>query len=200
MKVRLSRVQSRALAVALLALVVVLVAQAAVLPAWRAYQRNEAAIEQHREHIARFRRAAADVDQLQARLEALQSQRQSARYTLSGESPTLAAAALQERVKAVVEGRGGELISTRVLPAQNEGGFSRVTVNVRMAVTVEVLQQVLYELESGTPYLMLDNIMVLSRGALARRQSDSAQDDLDVRFDLSGFMRAAGNGDASGQG
>ena len=104
----------------------------------------------------------------------------------------MAAAALQERVKSVVTRSGGKLSSTQVLPADSEQGFKRIVVNVRMAVSIDALQRVLYELENDLPYLLTDNVIVLSRGARKRRQPTTPVNALDVRFNLVGFMRDAG--------
>ena len=91
--------------------------------------------------------------------------------------------------RAVVTGSGGSLTSTQVLSTVAEHGLRRITINVRMAVSTGALQRVLYELESNLPYLMTDDIIILSRGAQRRRQVPSGLDLLDVRFNLSGFMR-----------
>ena len=99
-----------------------------------------------------------------------------------------------ERLKRIVEQSGGSLTSTQVLPSTDEEAFQRVSVNARMSVSIEAFQKVLHELESGLPALVVDNVVVLARGARSRRRTRRNRPlGLDVRFRLSGYL-AATNG------
>jgi len=187
---------SRLLAVALLVLLLV-AAGAAAVPAWRVFERNREAIAQQRDHAERFARLAAELEALRRHVAELEQGRQLGRYTLDQGSPALAAASLQERLKQAVTDNGGKLTTTQVLPPVTAGRLRRITVNARMAVTVEALQRILYEMESGVPSLVVDNLVVLARSRRARRGSDDAAPVLDVRFDLSGFMSLQDAGDAA---
>ena len=185
---RLSPPQSRLLAIALLLLCTGVVVQLVALPAWHMYRNDRQAVEQQRDQIERFKRIAKRAPEIEQRLQELEEHRKRDQSVLTAESTILAAAALQERVKAIVEQSGGRLTSTQVPPAVAEGAYNKVTVKVRMSVTTPALQSILYELESGVPYLVVDNVAVLSRRARRRRGTQSQRQDLDVRFDLSGFM------------
>lgn len=192
---RLTPGQSRLAAVALAVLVMGLLFFGALFPAWSRYQNNREEIVQHRDHIERFSRIAANQSALERQVQQLERQLEANRYGLSQSTTTLAAAFLQERLKKTVEETGGSLASTRVLPPAEDGTFYRVAVNVRMRVTVEALQKVLYDLESGVPYLMVDNLVVLSRASRRRANRNRknprpVNNTLDVRFDLTGLMRA----------
>lgn len=192
---RLPRMQRRILAVVLLLLVIAFVVRAVAMPVWSTYVDNREAIAQMDETIARYSRLSTQVETLRSAVGELQESDDLARYILAQESEPLAAAALQERVKSVVTRSGGTLSSTQVLPAESTQGFKRVTVSVRMAVSIEALQRVLYDLENDLPYLLADEIVILSRGARKRRrknQPELAVDQLDVRFNLYGFMRDPG--------
>ncbi|MDX1434509.1 MAG: type II secretion system protein GspM [Gammaproteobacteria bacterium] len=186
---RLTPLQRRAAALSLLVACVALVAAVVVAPIWRAYSDNRAAIAQMRGDIARFSRLAANMSELDQILTRLRERDPVSPYVLGQGSVPLAAAALQERVKAVVTASGGALTSTQVLPVDDAGPFRRITVNVRMAVSTAALQQVLHELEAGLPYLVVDELIILARQARNRRLQVPTQDLLDVRFNLSGFMR-----------
>jgi len=195
----LSRRQSRALAVALLLVVGGLLVRGVALPLWDTYARNEREIEQLRDHIFRFERVAASLDRLKRRVAEVEKARAGNRQTLPESSPTFAAAALQDRVKSVVTESGGKLTSTQVLPPVQEGAFTRVTIAVRMSVANPVLQRVLYDLESGVPYLFVDKLMVIVRRtrrarSVRRRRAPPpppVTPSLDVRFNLSGYLRSA---------
>jgi general secretion pathway protein M len=187
----LPQVQRRILAVLLLLVAAAVAARLLVFPIWTTYVGTRDAIAQTEDNIARYSRLSIQVEALRSLVGELEQADDLARYVLAQESEPLAAAALQDRVKSIVTNSGGTLTSTQVLPTVAEQGFKRVIVNVRMAVTVDALQRVLYELENNLPYLLADNIIILSRGAGKRRRKVTAVDSLDVRFNLYGYMRDA---------
>ena len=184
--------QRRALAVLLLLAVVALGVRGVAMPIAGAWLENRDTIAQMEDSIARYARLSAQVDDLRQTVAALDESDALDALVLPQASAPLAAAALQERVKAVVTASGGALTSTQVLPAETERGFRRVTVNVRMTGSIEALQEVLHTLESGAPYLVTDDVVILARGARKRRRAADPTDLLDVRFNLSGYMRDAG--------
>ena len=186
---QLPRAQRRILAVLLLLVAVGVVVRLMVLPIWTTYAENRDAIAQTEDNIARYSRLSIQVDALGSIVDELEQADNLDRYVFSQESEPLAAAALQDRIKSVVTNSGGTLTSTQVLPTVVDQGFKRVVVNVRMAVSVDALQRVLYALENNLPYLLADDIIILSRGARKRRRNVEAVDALDVRFNLYGFMR-----------
>ena len=189
---QLPRVQRRILAVLLLLLAVGAVVRLMVLPIWTTFADNRDAIAQTEDNIARYSRLSTQVEALRSIVDELEQADNLDRYLFSQESEPLAATALQDRIKSVVTNSGGTLTSTQVLPTVADQGFKRVIVNVRMAVSVDALQRVLYGLENNLPYLLTDDIVILSRGASKRRRKATAVDALDVRFNLYGFMRDPG--------
>lgn len=189
---RLPRSQRRVLAVLLLLLVVLLVVRVVLVPIWSTYVGNRDVIAQYQDDIARYSRLSTQLAALQAAVGKIQQADDLARFVLPQKSEPLAAAALQERVKSVVTRSGGALTSTQVLPTELEQGFKRIIVNVRMAVSTDALQRVLYELESGLPYFITDDIVILARTARKRRRAVTPVDALDVRFNLNGYMRDTG--------
>lgn len=192
MSYTLTPAQSRLLALGLLLLTLGLVYLILVHPLWSAYHTNQEQIADYREDIARFERIAAKQPALEQQVQELTRQRKLVRYTLGAQSPTLAAAALQDRVKSIVEENGGRLTSTRILPVSDVGPFFQVAANVQMRVSTKALQDVLYGLEGGAPYLLVENLTILSRGSRVYRRTGSTSAELDVRFDLSGLMSNKG--------
>ena len=186
---RLPRTQRRILAVLLLLLALAAVVRVLVLPIWSTYLGNRDAIAQSEDNIVRYSRLSTQIGALQSAVGELEQVDNLDPYVLVQESEPLAAAALQARMKSVVTSSGGTLTSTQVLPTEREQGFKRVIINVRMAVSTDALQRVLYELENSLPYLLTDDIVILSRGARKRRRTTQSVDLLDVRFNLYGYMR-----------
>ena len=189
---RLSSGHSRVLAVILLLAAAGLVYAFVMMPIWQSHQETRNAVASHEEQIARLLGVAANTRALSEQRNALQSRGELGRYLLAGSSTTLAAAGLQERIKSIVEGTGGRLTSTRVLNPESEHGFTRVAIGVRLALDTVALQEVLYQLEGQRPLLVIDELMVIARRARSTRRTRDKADNLDVRFQISGFMSSAG--------
>lgn len=185
---RLPVSRARLLALTLFFLVVGGLLMALVGPLWSTYRDNREQVLQLRDHKLRYQRLASSIEPLKAQLQQMQGQNLLARYALPQESPGLAAARLQKRVKTMVAAAGGQLLSTQNLPPEQAGSFQRVTVNVKMRGSTEVLADVLYRLESAAPLLFVDNLLVTSRVTRARRSKTAGRSVLEVRFDLSGYV------------
>lgn len=189
MRFKLTPLQSKALAAGLAVLTVFLVFHLTVGPLLGRYQENQAAIEQLKEHINRYQVVAATRESVQLEVESMDRTWATEGLTLPQDSPTLAAAALQERVKDVVSRNGGKLISTQILPADEQPPFVKVSVSVRVSAKGEAVQPILHGLEASLPYLIVDEVVVSSRIRRAPRRKVTLKSPLDIRFQLSGFMR-----------
>jgi len=181
---------SRLLALGILAALLLLAFFGFVSPLLDAYRQAGAASEQYRAALEHTRNSGSDLAGLRAELAHLKEHQASAVGFMQGSNPSLAAADLQNRIKSSVEAARGELRSTQILPARDEGAFRRISIRGQIAVNMAALQRVFYDLESATPFLFLDNVEIRSRPA---RRSTSPDDDpvLEVRFDLYGYMRRA---------
>jgi len=182
-----SRGFQRIIAIALLVLVVLLVWRAGLDPAWRAWREDREAVASHRDAIARLRGLAAAGPRYQKALTELRQRSGFADALIRAPSATLAAAQLQQRVKALVEQAGGSMVSAQPAEAQAAGPFTRVGLGVRVTVSVAALQKVLHSLETRTPVVVIDEMLVLSRAARRSRRRVPVRDELDVRLTLSAF-------------
>ena len=78
---------------------------------------------------------------------------------IEGETPALAAAKLQDIVKGVVTGGGGTISSERVGKQEDMGDFTTINVSIdTMLPDVKALGDILYSLETRTPYLVIKEI------------------------------------------
>jgi general secretion pathway protein M len=183
----------------LLALVLLLAAAAAVasvtvLPVWlldRGYDERIARAEQRLEALSR---AAAVGAGLEARVEELRQRQAVDRRYLRSTSEALAGAELQGIVKQNALPRGGQVLSTQIVGSQQEEGFTRVTLKVKMKATLDKLVDILYAFETGTPYLFLDNVSIRSLGTRYRYRGAAAppEQPLDVELEVSGYLRGEG--------
>ena len=185
---------SRALALVLLALALLGGARLLVAPLLAAFQDNASRIEQAESLLQRYRALAEQRQAMADRLAAQEELAASAAGYLQGPSDALAAAQLQDRVKSVIEGAGGELRSTQILPAratEADAGIRRAALRVQFAVTIEGLAETLYELESGQPYLLIDQLSVREQRTRRRRRDEPEPEaSLDVSLELSGYLHA----------
>ncbi|MEM7021856.1 MAG: type II secretion system protein GspM [Pseudomonadota bacterium] len=186
---------SRIAALGLLGLVVVGGYALVVVPVMSAFQENGEAIERAETLLQRQRALADQRPLLEERLGEQQEQAETVAGYLEGPSDALAAAQLQDRVKDVVEAAGGELRSTRILPAEPidaSPGTRRTALRVQMIVSIAGLAEVLYDLEEGQPYIMIDELSVRNQRERRRRRRnapDTGEPKLDVSLQLSGFVR-----------
>jgi len=187
--------KSCAKAVGILLLLLLLANLAITLPWLRISGQYDQAIETASQQIRRFQALQAQGPELQARLDSLDREVGNASYYVDAETPALAAAALQARVKQAVEGVGGTLTSTQSLPLEEEGSAQRVGVLVRMSGDVDVLFKVLYALEGEPPLLFVDNLTVRNKRKPPRRRrarqpvTESTGYSLDISFELAGYLR-----------
>jgi len=141
------------------------------------------------EQLARYGQLSKTYPNRKAQLERLDRQQARSGIYLAGETDALAAAALQEDVRAKIGRNGGKVRSTQILPVKTDGEFKQVSVRVQLTATLGSLARILHALESGKPYVFIDNVDVKNRRA--RKASKAQQDDpeLVIRFDLYGYLR-----------
>ena len=150
--------------------------------------------EQKQTLIFRLQRAKqiiARKDRVQQDIEAIKQQYQSQNYFSTHTTVALASADLQQFIKSAISQAGGQLTSTQVLPSKNEDGFNRVTVKVRMSGDIEVLRNVLHEIESSVPVMIIDQIDIRPVRGKRNRKTRKIQpsNKLNVNFQVTGFLR-----------
>lgn len=174
---------SRVAAVLLLITAIVGAYTLLVAPIIVGYGETSRDIEEARDQLARFERAAAMRPALVKQMKDFEAQQKSLGYFLTGSTDALAAAGLQDQVHDLVADKGGTLQSIQPMPGVEEQGLMRITLRVQMTGTTETLFDVLYALESGSPILFIDDLDIQNRN---RAQGDAGS--LTVAFDLSGYL------------
>lgn len=188
----MSRPVRRLAALGLLLLLLGLANLAVVAPLVSAWSGTGAAIRSAAERLERFTAIAAEKDHLAAALEARRALPGQGSGHYDAPSETLAAAQLQERLKAVVEQAGGALASIRVMPAGDDPPFRRIALRAQVEAPLPVLQRILHGLESGRPWLVLDNLSVRATRPAGRLPAKAEPDPpLTIQFDVIAFARIA---------
>lgn len=138
--------------------------------------------------------------QLQGALADLDQAEQGSDYFLRQENVSLASSELTTMLKQAIALQAEDEQQCQVSSNQNirvreQERFQRVTIKVRMRCELEDLYKVFHHLEDGAPYVFIDNLSIYRQISRTRRGRQTTQQRiLDVRFDLSGYIRAAGEG------
>jgi general secretion pathway protein M len=149
-----------------------------------------------RTQLNRFQLVASQRESLQSRLDEVRSSQADAAMFLGEPEFDEAAAAMSSKLQAMVRMQAADscqIVSRQPVRARVEERFQKVTVNVRMRCDAEDLMQVLYQMESSLPLMLVDDLNVIrprarqrNRGAKAQTQ---AQGTLDIRFNVSGYLQ-----------
>jgi general secretion pathway protein M len=190
------RENNRPLAIGLLLIVAILVYLVGFH--WFVARHGElgAEITRLESQVARFKAAAARRPELEARLDELRVERLDSALFLGQSNFNTAAATmvrqLRETIASVAEDEAlCTVLSTQNRPDSDPERFEQVTVNVRMNCPLPDLVRILYQLENSVPLIFVDNLMVnqrLTADRRGRRGGVEAYGQLDVRFDMYGFL------------
>lgn len=160
------------------------------------YRYYQDSLEQHQGRLAQLERIAATREPVQQLIAKIQQDRGVTAQYLPQSVPALAAAELQQRLKALIEAAGGTLQSTQALPPVEEGRVVKVTISAMMNGDISGLQKVLYDLESQTPLLFVDNLELSARTIRPRlpngRYANYTRIQLSAQFEVSGYLRKEG--------
>jgi general secretion pathway protein M len=186
-----SQPMRRSLAVALLVAVVAVVGLDVVLPIVEHYGALTADVAENEAALRRFDAAAARLPPLEAQQASLKKALAAQDGYLKATNDSLVAAEMQQLIKTIADRSGAELKSTQILPTREEKGFRRVTARVELVGSTNVLERVWYDMESGVPFLFVDNFDIEAQQERSRDRSAPPRIALDVRFEVSGFARAS---------
>lgn len=162
-------------------------------------------ILQHREYgseisdlsqqLGRFQRVAAQRSLYEEQLQSLQNRKSDENLFLEGSDFNEAAAGMSERLSKMISTQADEscqIVSRQPVKPRVHERFKKVTVNVRMRCNIEDLKKVLHALETGVPMVIADEVTVIkprSRRRARKNQPVPAQNTLDIRFNMSGYLR-----------
>jgi general secretion pathway protein M len=185
---KLTQWQRRLLVLAILVLALGVVFSVTLLPVLLANRHYQETIAGMESRLQQLQRAAAIGDTLKPQYEQLKHRQTSDAHYLKSSSAALAAAELQRLVKRIVVAKNAEVVSTQILTTRQEEGFDRVSLKVRMRGQLESIVQAFYAIETGDPFIFMDNVSVrASRGRRIRGKMPILQN-MDIDMDLIGYM------------
>jgi len=151
-------------------------------------------IDELRAQLVRFQTVASQRESLQTQLSQIRSSQNDEGLFFEYPSFDEAAAALSGNIGDMVrmQAEGAcQIVSRQPVRPRVQERFEKVTVNVRMRCDAEDFLQVLYGMETGMPLMLVDDLNVIRprTSSRARRQQAKAQGALDIRFNVSGYLK-----------
>jgi general secretion pathway protein M len=183
--IQVSPAQSKLAALAILALVALLAVGAIALPLWWLNHRYDVALEDTVTRLQRYSRIIGMRDGLQKMAAEVKALEQNHHF-LKSASPALAAAELQEQAKLILDQSGAKISSIQILTHKDDGQYRQVAVMLQLTAPLSAVKTMLYALESARPYLFINNFSI-KNPFYAPNRNDSAEPDLTVQFELTGF-------------
>jgi hypothetical protein len=184
---RMTPARQRLLALGILLIGLAALVGALVVPVLLLHRHYDLAIEDLGDKLTRYRRVAAQAPELRTALDAVRT-RDGRKFYLRNTATNLAAAELQELVKAAIENNGGRITTSQNTTARDDGRFKQVGVNVQFFATTPALQKILAAIETQQPYLVVDNIAVRPLNAFRGFKPGPGQEpELNLQLDVSAW-------------
>lgn len=176
----------RKAALGILAALVALLLVVVGIPLWLAHRHYDEALEDIDKRLVRYERLAASRPALEKKLEAVRAMG-SRKYFLKANAASLSAAENQERVRRLIEGNGGRLISVQPAAAREEGRFRQVSITLQANATIGALRRILHQIETSEPYLFVDTLTVRAQVPPGYKPAPGTDPEMFIQFDVSSF-------------
>jgi general secretion pathway protein M len=151
-------------------------------------------IDDLRSQLARFQSVASQRESLQKQLGQIRNSQNDEGLFFVYPSFDEAAAALSGNIGDMVRTQADDscqIVSRQPVRPRVQERFEKVTVNVRMRCDAEDFLKVLYGMETGMPLMLVDDLNVIRprTSRRTRNQQVQAQGALDIRFNVSGYLK-----------
>lgn len=179
-------VRSRRFAAGLLVVAALALFALVGIPVWLLNRHYDRAVEDFAGRLERYRRIASMQPEISKHIEAMRAH-DPRRFFLRSGPAALSAAEAQEAIRAIVEANGGRLITMQAPNTRDDGRYRQVTVNVQLTANVFALRKSLHDIETRTPFLFVDNLMVRSQVPSNFRPGAGAEPEMFVQLDVAGY-------------
>ena len=106
---------------------------------------------------------------------------------LEGEKTGIAGANLQKLMNSLVTENGGTSSSFQILPPKEDGNLMRIPMSLSITVGTDGLRDILHKLETSTPLIFIDDIVIKSAQDDFRAPDPHYLGPLEVTLQVSGF-------------
>ena len=146
------------------------------------------------DQLTRFQTVASQRGALQERLGKVRNSQEDAGLFLDDPSFDEAAASISGSIGDMVRMHADDscqIVSRQPVRARVQERFEKITVNVRMRCNAEDFLKIIYSMETNIPLMLVDDLNVIRPRTRSRRQNqqESQQGALDIRFNVSGYLR-----------
>lgn len=149
-----------------------------------------------REQQQRYSRVILERPLIEQKLAEVQAYEQGNQAFLAEADANAASAGLITRLRQAqtdqTDPKRCSVVSNTPYSGGEEERYKKVIVQARLRCDLESLAAILYDLESGKPYLFIDQLMIYKQQTYVPPGAKRVASPLDVRFNLSGYLREPG--------
>jgi general secretion pathway protein M len=150
--------------------------------------------------LQQYERILSRKDAVFASREKIKQQSMEQGYFNGQETEAVASAEMQDLIKQIIVGAGGQLTSTQTIPADNSvpddtTKFNHIVVRVSMTGNSDILRTVLYKIETAVPLIIIDQIDIRPMRGRRNRKTGLVDptNELAINFQAVSFMRKPPN-------
>ncbi|MEE8321880.1 MAG: type II secretion system protein GspM [Gammaproteobacteria bacterium] len=195
----MTKLQHALLSVTVLLLVLLIINFGIIQPSIAKRETNDARISDLQFRLEKFMDSKQLIRELKSEIAKSKAEQSDINDFFEDKPAALVAADLQQQIKKLVESNGGSLISTHAMGEEEEEIFNSVIVKVHMRGNIGSLQKIFYKLSNAKPVLFIDNLMIQKQHRTTSRrgrkeifQNAPGQSNLEIRFDMSGYIYSSG--------
>lgn len=174
--------KERLAAVALLVLAILAAHILIVAPLIALYEARETRLDMLATRALRVAAQHGSGDDAARRLAALESAGTARAIFWPGATEAVAAAALQEQMRALLAQSGAQVETTEALPSTIDGALPRIALKLRFSGDIDQVSRVIHGVETLRPALVVDRLAIRTQNSA---RSDAPE--LSVELQLSGF-------------
>ncbi len=188
---QLNNKQQQWTAIGLLIAIILIVGSAIFMPWYSALSAMQEETESLIFRIKRYERIIASRDQVMRGIEQARNDVNSRGYFYEQKTASLAAAALQEHIKKIINQAGGELTSIQVLPQKIEHELMRITVKIRLSGSMLMLRRLLFEIDTEKPLMRINSITIIPSVRRLKRKTIPKEESgqVTVTAEVSAYMK-----------
>ena len=160
MKVELSPLRQRVLALGLLVLAVLLVLLWLVLPLWQTASLHAERVGVLRRQVLTMQGLVEARPRFEAGIAALSANEQVRNLTLPAGGSAVAGAELQGQLTQILSAASAVVTSTQLLPEAREGALTRVSLQVNAEADTRALVRALHAIGTARPLLRVERLVI----------------------------------------
>ncbi len=161
----------------------------------RASQAFDEALNLKQHNLAKYRQKVLEKKVIKSKLLGLQNTFKRAESALlTGKTPSLAAAEIQEIVTGITKTAGVQIKTVRILKPDRSGKEMYLTIPVEVTInsTMRELTQLLYKLEKSNKLLRIAKLRIRSHGRAGRRGRRASSKNIATTLTIEGFVKKIG--------